>query len=103
MAYRAGVDVRAELERERERVVHRLASMPLVRATGCVELVHTAAMRLVELAGERDPADLPVLAPQGLAAQVAVVSADLLALPDDADRDAAALAVLTELRRALPL
>ena len=94
--------VREECHRELQRVVDRLGAMPLARAQGCVDIVHEACRRLVALAGEHDPGELPRLAAHGLAAQVAVTGHDLLALPPDGARDAATLGVLTDLRRALP-
>lgn len=95
-------EVRDELRRELERITDRLGSMPLARASGCADDVHATAAVVVEMTGEHPAEDLPRLAPQGLAALIAVVGRDYLQTPEDDERDRLVRDRLAALRRALP-
>lgn len=98
-----------ELERELDRVVDRLTSMPLARAEGATADCRRAAFVIVEqsrLLTDEIPADavVPELAPQGLGSMLAVLGTDYLAAArrmPDADVSAVTAALVT-LRRALP-
>jgi hypothetical protein len=94
--------VRDELERELQRVVDRLGSMPLTRVPGCEPQVYAAAHAIVDLTGERSSADLPHLQPHALGAMLAVVGHDYLNTPENDERDRLVLDQLIALRRALP-
>lgn len=97
-----------DVERELVRVVDRLSSMPLTRAEHARADVRAAAERLLEHTRRLDPAipgaTLPDLAPQGLAAMIAVLGRDWLAVAGRASEDDVdtVLAELVALRRALP-
>lgn len=98
-----------DVERELDRVVDRLMSMPLAKAsTATPDVVAAAAAllvqcRLVDPAVPED-ASLPSLAPQGYGPLIAVLGHDWLAdarTSLEADSDAV-LDILVGLRRALP-
>ncbi len=98
-----------ELERELDRVVDRLTSMPLARAEGAAADCRTAALVIVDQTralGDEIPVDaeLPELGPQGLGAMIAVLGTDYLdAVRRAPDADVSVVtAALVELRRALP-
>jgi hypothetical protein len=103
-------EVRAELEREAARVTDRLRAMALERlrrpdadGRSLEQRAHDVAQELADLAADasgRGRRPVPVLAAHGVADQVAVTAADVLA-EADAGRQRAALAVLVGLRRAL--
>lgn len=103
-------DVREQLEREAARVTDRLRAMALDRlqrpdADGLAleQRVHDAAQALADLAADaagRERRPVPVLATHGVADQVAVTAADVLA-EGGAQQQGAALDVLVTLRRAL--
>lgn len=98
-----------ELERELDRVVDRLNSMPLARAEGAAADCQRAALVIVEQTRaltDEIPGDatVPELAPQGLGAMLAVLGRDYL---EGARRSphadvAEVTTALVELRRALP-
>ena len=98
-----------ELERELDRVVDRLSSMPLTRAQGTTADCRRAALVIVEQTRaltDEIPADavLPDLGPHGLGALLSVLGSDYLAAArrsPGADVTAV-IAALVELRRALP-
>ena len=98
-----------DVEREVQRVVDRLNSMPLARASAATSDVYAAAGVLLEQTRHLDPevpkgASLPELGPQGLGAMIAVLGQDWL----DAARASSGpdvdpvLDALVTLRRALP-
>jgi hypothetical protein len=97
------------LERELDRVVDRLTSMPLARAQQAAADCRRAALVIVEetrvLTREiPDDATVPDLGPQGQGAMLAVLGADYVAAArrsPDADVSIVTDA-LVELRRALP-
>lgn len=102
-------DALRELERELDRVVDRLNSMPLARAEGAAADCRRTALVIVEqtraLTDEipREAA-VPELGPHGLGAMLAVLCADYLdAVRASPHADITAVtAALVELRRALP-
>jgi hypothetical protein len=97
------------LQRELDRVVDRLTSMPLPRAESTAGDCRRTALVIVEqtrLLTDEIPADatVPELGPQGLGAMLAVLGTDYLAAVrrvPDADLSAVTGALVT-LRRALP-
>ena len=99
----------AEVERELDRVVDRLTSMPLARAAASTPDVERAAATLLALTRAIHPdvpanAALPHLAPSGLGAMIGVLGHDWLraaAADPEADADAV-LDALVDLRRRLP-
>ncbi len=82
-----------EVERELDRVVDRLNSMPLAKAAQAHDACYVAAealrrqTRLVDPAMPDEP--LPDLAPQGLGALIAVLGADWLRAARAAEADSA--------------
>jgi len=94
--------VREDIARELERIVDRLGSMPLTRAIGCEEVVHSTAAAIVDLTGEHPSAALPHLQVHALGSMVAVVGRDYLNIPENDERDQQVLDLLIALRRALP-
>ncbi|MEI8260528.1 MAG: hypothetical protein WCG77_03375 [Actinomycetes bacterium] len=94
--------VREDIARELERIVDRLGSMPLTRAIGCEEVVHSTAAAIVDLTGEHPSAALPHLQVHALGSLVAVVGRDYLNIPENDERDQQVLDLLIALRRALP-
>ncbi len=109
-----------EVERELDRVVDRLNSMPLVKAESATDDTIRAAQVLLDrtrlLAGDASSgAALPRLGPQGLGAMIAVLGRDYLdaarassppaepagVVSDPADPDSV-LDALVRLRRLLP-
>ena len=98
-----------EVERELDRVVDRLMSMPQAKASTATPDVMSAAGALLDHCRRIDPqvpshATLPSLAPQGLGPLIAVLGTDWLAAArtsPDPDCDGV-LDVLVTLRRALP-
>ena len=99
--------VREDVERELRRVVDRLSTLPLDRLAGCGPLCVDAAEVLLAHTRPLDPtvpgnAALPVLAPQGLGAMIAVLGRDYLGVVDDDPAADEVLASLVGLRRALP-
>lgn len=100
-------EVRHETERELQRVVDRLTSMPLNRmdqARGDVQECASVLLAQGRLLGVAVPADVtvPDLAPSGWGAMIAVLGQDCLAAAP-ADADLTALhAALVALRRSLP-
>lgn len=98
-----------DVERELDRVVDRLLSMPLAKAETAAADVMAAAQELLaqcRLLEPQVPADasLPALAPQGFGPLIAVLGTDWLAVArtaarPDTDR---VLEVLVRLRRSLP-
>ncbi|WP_157371475.1 hypothetical protein [Angustibacter sp. Root456] len=103
-------DVREQLEREAARVTDRLRAMALDRlqrpdgeGQALEQRVHAAAQTLADLAADaagRERRPLPVLATHGVADQLAVTAADVLAEADE-PRRREALDVLVALRRTL--
>ena len=98
-----------QLERELERVVDRLTSMPLARAErAAADCRHAALVIVDETRALTDdiPADavLPDLGPQGLGAMLAVLGTDYVdAVRKVPGADVSVVtATLVELRRALP-
>ena len=98
-----------DVERELDRVVDRLMSMPLARASTAAPDVMAAAQALLDHCRLLDPgvppdATLPSLAPQGLGPLIAVLGTDwLAAAPTSSDPDCdGVLDVLVRLRRSLP-
>lgn len=98
-----------EVERDLNRVVDRLNSMPLRRAEGAAADCRRAALVIVEqtrLLTDEIPADaaLPRLGPQGLGAMLAVLGTDYLDAARRAPHADASVvtAALVDLRRALP-
>lgn len=99
----------SDVERELNRVVDRLTTMPLTRATSAQAPVRQAAAQLVDLTrsvGGTVPPDaqVPDLATHALGALIAVLGRDFLAAAraaTDPDLDPA-LEALVSLRRALP-
>jgi len=101
-------DIR-ELQRELDRVVDRLNSMPLARAQLAAADCRNAALVIAEQTRELTdeiPADatIPKLGPHGLGAMLAVLGSDYLdAVRQVAHADVSAVSsALTELRRSLP-
>lgn len=100
-------DLRADTERELQRVVDRLTTMPLARAESASVDVHRCAEVLVAQGRALEvpiPADasLPFLGPQGLGPLIAVLGRDCLdaaRAPSDLEQ---VLDALVRLRRALP-
>lgn len=98
-----------EVERELDRVVDRLMSMSLAKASIAATDVMAAAESLLDHCRRIDPqvpadAALPSLAPQGLGPLIAVLGTDWLAAArsaNDPDSDGV-LDVLVRLRRSLP-
>jgi len=98
-----------DVERELDRVVDRLMSMPLAKAETAAPDVTTAAQELLAQCRTIDPqvpanASLPTLAPQGFGPLIAVLGSDWLAAARtaaDPDSDAL-LDILVRLRRSLP-
>lgn len=96
-----------EVERELDRVVDRLNSMPLTKAAQAHDACYTAAEAIRQQTRLIDPdmpdEPLPELAPQGLGALIAVLGGDWLAAarasrtPDPTD----VRNVLLTLRRAI--
>jgi hypothetical protein len=103
-------DVRHQLERETTRVTDRLRTMALDRlqrpdadGPALEQRVHAAAQALADLAADaagRERRPVPVLATHGVADQLAVTAADVLA-EADGPHQRQALDVLVALRRAL--
>jgi hypothetical protein len=98
-----------ELERELNRVVDRLTSMPLARAESAAADCRRAALVLIEQTRRLTddiPIDaaLPELGPQGLGSMLAVLGGDYLtAARASSEPDLGpALDALVALRRALP-
>ncbi len=97
------------VDRELQRVVDRLNSMPLAKAATASDDVRVAAEVLLEQLRRLDPAvppdaTLPDLGPQGLGAMIAVLGQDWQdAARASSDPDTGTvLDALVELRRALP-
>jgi len=98
-----------DVKRELDRVVDRLMSMPLAKASTAAPDVMAAAQALLDQCRRLDPqvpadATLPALAPQGSGPMIAVLGTDWLAAArtsSDPDADAV-LDILVRLRRALP-
>lgn len=98
---------RAEVERELQRVVDRLNSMPLTKVMLASDDVHACAETLLREGrglGVPIPVDakLPDLQPQGFGAMVAVLGGDCLRAADEGTDLAPALEALVTLRRSLP-
>lgn len=98
-----------DVERELDRVVDRLMSMPLAKASTATPDVMAAAEALLDHCRQLDPevpadATLPSLAPQGLGPLIAVLGTDWLAAArtSPAPDSEAVLDVLVRLRRSLP-
>jgi hypothetical protein len=98
-----------EVERELDRVVDRLTSMPLTRAEGATADCRQAALVLIEQTRrltDEIPIDaaLPDLGPQGLGSMLAVLGGDYLAAARASSNPdlSPALDALVALRRALP-
>jgi hypothetical protein len=98
-----------DVERELDRVVDRLMSMPLAKASTAMPDVMGAAQALLDHCRLIDPqvpddAMLPSLAPQGLGPLIAVLGTDWLAAArtSTAPDSDGVLDVLVRLRRALP-
>ena len=98
-----------DVERELDRVVTRLSTMPLAKAAQAEDAVHAAATALVEscrLLDPRVPADAtpPWLGAQGYGPLIAVLGGDWLAAARTAEHlDAGSvLDILVTLRRSLP-
>jgi hypothetical protein len=97
-----------DVERELDRVVDRLMSMPLAKAATTPDVM-SAAQALLDHTRRIDPqvpegASLPTLEPQGFGPLIAVLGRDWLAAArsvQDPDTDSV-LAILVSLRRALP-
>lgn len=98
---------RDDVERELERVVDRLNSMPLTKVALAAAEVQSCAETLVQEGRELGvpiPADavLPALQPQGFGSMIAVLGDDCLrAAASDADLTGV-LEALVALRRSLP-
>ena len=98
-----------DVERELDRVVDRLTSMPLAKASTATPDVMAAAEALLGHCRQLDPqapadATLPSLAPQGFGPLVAALGTDWLAAArtaPDPDSDGV-LNILVRLRRSLP-
>ena len=90
-----------DYQRELDRVVDRLRTMPLTRLRPAADLAHQACCDLLALAGV--DRELPRLADHAAGDQLAVIGADLLR-EHGADEllMATATSVLTRLRRTLP-
>lgn len=98
-----------DVERELDRVVDRLMSMPLAKASTATPDVMAAAQALLDHCRQIDPqvpayATLPSLAPQGLGPLIAILGTDWLAAArtSTAPGSDGVLDVLVRLRRALP-
>jgi hypothetical protein len=98
-----------ELQRELDRVVDRLSSMPLAKAAVAAHDCRRTALVIVEqsrLLTDEIPADAtpPDLGPQGLGAMIAVLGNDYLdaARPIATADVSVVTAALVDLRRALP-
>ena len=97
-----------EVERELQRVVDRLTSMPLAKAVQSQQACLTAGEVLLRETRRIDPdvpdAPLPTLGPQGLGAMIAVLGRDYLAAArhHEAVDDAPVVEALVALRRSLP-
>ena len=89
-----------DAERELNRVVERLRTMPLGRLAVAAPLAYDACRAMLAVIGEEHP--LPRLADHAAADQVSVIAADSWARADGADAQARIVEILTELRRALP-
>ena len=99
-----------EVERELDRIVDRLNSMPLAKAGTASDDVHTTATLLVQqtrrISGSSPTrVELPQLAPQGLGAMLAVTRSRLPGRGEGVQRpgrESPVLDALVSLRRALP-
>jgi len=100
---------RDRIERERDRVVHRIGSMPIGRLDAATrESVRVSAQRIVDLTPDPDRppgTQLPPVGASAAAAQLSLVVQDYLDMRTAASDDAAVAEVaeiLTQLRRSLP-
>lgn len=98
---------RTEVERELQRVVDRLNSIPLTKVTLAAAEVQACAETLVREGRARgvpipDGAKLPVLQPQGFGSMIAVLGSDCLGVAVSDDDLTEVLAALVALRRSLP-
>ena len=98
---------RDEVERELQRVVDRLNSMPLTKVTLAADNVQACAETLVREGRELGvpiPAEahLPALQPQGFGSMIAVLGDDCLRAADSDGDLTGVLEALVALRRSLP-
>jgi hypothetical protein len=95
-----------EYERELARVTERVRTMPLTRLAQCADMVFTTCAALADLAraagsGLADGDALPRLGDHALPDQLQVLGVELLATGDE-NAITAGLALLTDMRKALP-
>ena len=98
---------RDEVERELQRVVDRLNSMPLTKVTLAAADVQACAETLVREGRELGvpipaDADLPALQPQGFGSMIDVLGEDCLRAADSDGDLTGVLEALITLRRSLP-
>lgn len=89
-----------DAERELNRVVERLRTMPLGRLAVAAPLAYDACRAMLAVVG--DEHTLPRLGDHAAADQVLVIAADAWARAEGADARARIAEILTGLRRALP-
>lgn len=89
-----------DADRELERVVDRLRTMPLHRLDVAAPLADKACRAMLAVIG--DEHDLPRLGAHAAGDQVAVIATDALGRARDDDARARIVAILTDLRRSLP-
>jgi hypothetical protein len=93
--------VHGTFERELQRVVDRLRTMPLTKVQAAADDAYRTAEHLVALTPDV-PRDVPRIADHAAGDQLAVVGHDFLVAQQDEAAIAEATAALVKLRQALP-
>lgn len=89
-----------DFERELDRVLTRLASLPARHSRTAADLTHTAAQRIRDVTPDSGaPIDVPRIGDHGTAAQLRVMCSELRVSAGDQTE---AAQILADLRRALP-